>query len=226
MTSQEEKEIAERWVLDLYGPEGAPHLLFEDDSYFAFHARPRRSFVTGDAPDGYLGEGVTILDKRDGRIFSYGSGYLAKCLEENCVEGMGWGERVVEDHRVRAKRESVIRRSFPDYDRQKPYRVFIRKIHDQRRLLELLESFELYYAIPEIETNTIWRVPKRYNEELLRKRLSEPVPIVFGYFGTAGTVDYLYQLLVPCDISIEDYQNQKKTNVPSNAKPGDLDPEW
>jgi len=107
-----------------------------------------------------------------------------------------------------------------------PYRVFIRKIHDKARLLELLESFKLLYAIPEIETNTIWRVPKQYTKELLRKRLSEPPPIVFGWYGCAGTVDNLFQLLNHCEISIEEYHEQKKTNDPLNAKPEDLEPDW
>jgi hypothetical protein len=135
-------------------------------------------------------------------------------------------ETFLEEHRMRAERKSVIRRSFPDYDVRRLYRVLIRKILDQRRLLDLLESFELDYVIPEIETDTIWRVAKRYNKKLLRKRLSEPMPIVFGYHGAAGTVDRLYQLLVPCEISIEEYHEQKKTHDPSNAKHEDLEPEW
>jgi hypothetical protein len=39
MTSQEAKEIAERWVIDSYGPEFAivPYPLIEDDSYFVLN---------------------------------------------------------------------------------------------------------------------------------------------------------------------------------------------
>jgi hypothetical protein len=215
MTSQEAKQIAERWVIVLCGPEfvicSPP--LFEDDSYFVFSWNGKRFFETRDPIDCYYGRGPTVLDKRDGRFFQSNSS--CKPLE-----------RFVEEHRMRAKRESVLRRRFPDYDMRKLYRVLIRKIHDPRRLLELLESFELRYVIPEIETNTIWRVAKQYNKKLLKKRLSEPVPIVFGYLGAAGTVAHLYQLLGPCEIGIEEYYKQRKTHDPLNAKREDLEPEW
>jgi len=223
MTSQEAKEIAERWIIDLHGPECAivPQSIIEDDSYFVFQLNTKRYIETGGDCLGLLGGGPTVLDKRDGRIFPYGSG-----------SGMATMESCLEEHKMRAERESVIRRSFPDYDMLRPCRVLLRKILDQRRLLELLESFELPYVIPEIETNTIWRVPKQYDKKLLRKRLSEPVPIVFGYAGAIGSVNNLYQLLAPeghrklCEISIEDYHLQKKTNDPSKAKHEDLEPEW
>src|SRR5262245_22150607 len=120
MTSQEAKEIAERWVVDFHGPEfgifSTP--LFEDDSYFVFTWNAKRYFETGDPKHSFLGPGPAVLDKRDGRIFSYGSGCAIKPVEE-----------FVEEHRLRYKRESVIRRSFPDYDMHKPYRVLIRKIY-------------------------------------------------------------------------------------------------
>ena len=223
MTSLEAKEIAETWSMDSRGPEFAisPDSLFEDDSHFVFTWNAKRYFETRDPLDCCYGDGPMVLDKRDGRLFSYGSAWA-----------IGPVERFLEEHRMRAKRESVIRRSFPDYDMRRPYRVFIRKIHEQRRLLEMLESFELHYVIPDIETDTVWRVAKRYNKKLLRKRLSEPVPIVFGYRAAAGTVDHLYQLLTSeehrklCEISIEEYHEQKKTHDPSNAKGDDLEPEW
>jgi len=223
MTSQEAKEIAEKWVMDSRGPKCAicSSPLFEDDSYFVFCWNLKRYFETGDFHDCLLGPGPTVLDKRDGRIFEYGSGCATKPVEE-----------FVAEHRLRDERQSLVRRSFPDYDMRKPYRVFIRNIYNSRRLLELLESFELPYVIPEIETDTIWRVPKQYNKKLLRKRLSEPVPIVFGYMGVVGSVEHLYQLLAPeehrklCEISIEDYHEKKKTHDPSKAKHEDLEPVW
>jgi hypothetical protein len=215
MTSEEAKEAAERWVVDSHGPEFAivPGPLIEDEWFFVF-SYAKRDLETGDLL-GLLGAGPTVLDKRDGRIFSYGSG-----------SGMGSIEAFLQEHRTRAERELVIRQSFPDYDMGKPYRVLIRKIHKKRRLLMLLESFALLYVIPEIETNTIWRVPKRYDKRLLRKRLSEPVPIEFGCYGCAGTVDNLFQLVGCCEISIQEYHHNKKTNDPSSVKPEDLAPEW
>jgi hypothetical protein len=223
MTSQDAKEIAKKWVIDSQGPECAIYStpLFEDESYFIFHWNAKGYFETGDINDCFFGHGPTVLDKRDGRIFSYGSADGMKPLEE-----------FVEEHRLCHNQESLVRRSFPDYDMRKPYRVFIRKIYNSRRLLKLLESFKLPYVIPEIETDTIWRVAKQYDKKLLRKRLSEAPPIVFGYIGAAGRVEHLSQLLAPeehrkpCEISIEEYHKQKKTHDPSKAKHEDLEPEW
>ena len=223
VTSQEAKEIAERWVIDSHGPECAivPQSIIEDDSYFVFQVNTKKYIETGGGCLGLLGGGPTVVGKRDGRIFPYNSG-----------SGMATMENFLEEHRMRDKRESLVRGSFPDYDMRKPYRVLIRKIYNSRRLLKLLESFELPYVIPEIETDTIWRVLKQYDKKLLRKRLSEPVPIVFGYMGALGSVEHLYQLLAPeehrklCEISIEDYHLQKKTYDPSKARHEDLEPEW
>jgi hypothetical protein len=209
MTSGEAKKVAQKWVADTRGSQfGAPDSVFEVDSYFIFDWNK----------GGQIGPGPAVVDKRDGRVFEYGS---------------GWGTRTVEElpyHQMaRAGRESVVRRSFPEYDMRKHYRVIIHKIHDHPRLLEMLDSFELRYVIPEIEAGVIWRVAKRYDKELLKKRLAQPTPITFR---SLGSLEQLYQLLGSdergrlCELSIEDYQEPRKTYDPLKAKPEELEPEW
>lgn len=224
MTSQELRSVAEEWVTETHGPEMAmvPEVIFEDDSYFIFGWSSRQFLDTGDPCYAIMGNGPVVINKRDGRIFEYGSG------------AMGGGiEALVQYQRDRDVRETVLRRRFPEYDSRKNYRVRILKVYDADRLLSLLDSFKLKYMLPEIESGTIWRVAKRYDTKLLQERLSGPMPITFGYAGKAGRVDYLYELVTSdenkklCDITIEEYKiPDGRIHDSSKAKPEEMEPEW
>ena len=224
MISQEVRSIAEKWVTDTHGPEMTitPDVIFEDDSYFIFGWSTRRYVETGDPHYALLGNGPVVINKRDGRIFEYGSGALGRGIEA-----------FVRNQRDRDARESVLRRRFPEYDSRKNYSIRILKVHDADRLLALLNSFKLQYMIPEIEVGTIWRVVKQYDTKLLQERLSSPMPITFGYRGRAGSVDHLYELITAdenkklCGIAIDEFKiPEGRIHDPLKAKPEDLEPEW
>jgi len=223
MNSQEARSIAEKWVTDTHGPRMTmePNVLFEDDSYFVFGWSTRQFVETGDPCYAILGAGPVVINKRDGRIFEYGSGVLGRGVKA-----------FVKNQRDRDTRESELRRRFPEYDSRKSYRVRIFKIHDADRLLSLLNSFKLQYVVPEIESGTIWRVAKRYDGKLLQERLVSPLPITFGFKGKES-MDHLYELVTAdkdkklCDMTIDEYYTpERRTHDPSKAKPEDLEPEW
>jgi hypothetical protein len=219
MTTREAIAAAATWVDETQGLAFAvcPDAFLEDESFFVFCWNTKEFLESNDLGEAVVGQGPTILEKRDGRVFEYGS---AVSMDEALAL-----------HKMRSQQETVIRAKFPHYDMRKLYRVFIRKIHDRRRLLQRLDSFGLSYVIPRIEGGVIWRVSKVYDDKVLKKRLSETPPVVFGYAGEAGRVENLYRLLVYehcsiCEIDIEEFQQRRKTFEPSKATPGDLAPEW
>jgi hypothetical protein len=219
MTTREAIVAAETWVSETQGPAFAlcPGAFIEDESFLVFYWNTKEFLKSNDSRHAVLGPGPTVLDKRDGRVFAYGSGLSM--------------ERALAVQKMQSQRETAIRARFRHYDMRKPYRVLIRKIQDHRRLLERLDSFGLSYVIPEIECGVIWRVPKPYDKKVLNKRLAETSPVVFGYAGGAGSVEHLSRLLVYehcslCEIDIEEYHQRRKTTDPSKATPEDLEPEW
>jgi len=220
MTLHDAQEIAQKWIIEKKGPEFAifPGALAENDCYFVFAWNTKRFVETKGRRHALIGPGPVVVDKRDGRVFEH-----ASCCFMSPMEAL------LDDQSGYAERESIVRRRFPDYDMRKSYRVLIRKVHDHRRPLEMLDSFQMHYVIPEVEAGAIWRIAKQYDKELLEKRLAGPVPIDFG---GAGSLEPLYELLVSdahdplCEIDIEEVHELKRTHDPSNAKPEDLQPEW
>jgi hypothetical protein len=167
MNSHETREAAERYVLEEYGEEYCivPESVVEEEDLLAFTFQTRKYLETRRYEDMTLGQGPVILDKRNGRVYSYGSAFPMSAA--------------IQDFRRSSQKEAAVKERFPEFDRRKLHDLVIHRVYRSAPLVDTLFSLSLTYVVPEVEAGATWRIPKAYTKELLWERIKLALPVRF-----------------------------------------------
>lgn len=99
-----------------------------------------------------IGSGGTLVEKATGRCIEFGSAYST---EENL---------------------EIYERGYLKYDN---WDLVVLKAKEVEKTLDYLQRLDLTYVIPEGEFGEVWRIPKKYTRQELRRKLST-LPVVFN----------------------------------------------
>jgi hypothetical protein len=125
-----------------------------------FRAESRAFFETADPKQKAIGSGGFIVDKADGRVFEFGSGFPLEKWIANYEKGFKY-------HR---------------------YDLTISAVSDLVTAIELLHQLGMQYVVPEAANGTVWVIPQLYTPDEIRKMLAH-LPCTFADQGFWNRVD-------------------------------------
>ncbi len=183
----------------------------DSERFYAFTFQANEFIQTGDLSFMTAGHGYTILNKEDGRWFSYGSRYsltqaITLLTDQLSIEGR-------------------IRREKQNFNMQEEYALRIDRVKRRWKLVEILMKFEVCYVVPEITGDAIYRIEKKYDDVRLLHRLSAP-PTVFHLIN--HSIDLIEALMNAkcCDFDLLLHSKRNFAKYASRATPEDLEPVW
>lgn len=161
----------------------------------------------------YVGDGPVVINKEDRRFFEYGSQYSV--------------EKSMGDYRRKIMFEKIARQFLPEIDILKTYNMSVVKIIRKWPLIEKIAELGFQYVIPEIVGETIFRIPRAYNSELIRKRLKD-LPCIFNNVSGIEIcrILYLHSLTRTVELEIFEYAEVKRATNIKNSTEEDLQPVW
>jgi hypothetical protein len=204
---------ARRHVREKYGDKYAvlKDSIVDSDRFYCFTFQSNEFIRTGDYSTMAVGQGYTIINKKDNRIFDFGSRHsldqALKVLDENL-----WIEDRIKKHK-------------PEFELGTKYDLRINSIKKRQTLIEKLKASGLTYIIPEIVGDSIFRIAKTYDLKGIEKRLNE-LPVVFhGISDELTLIDDL--LSSDCgDFDLPKHQDKSLAKYVDRATEEDLQPIW
>ncbi|OON66907.1 hypothetical protein [Hymenobacter sp. CRA2] len=202
--------LAEQYVAEQLGADYwvRPGSFQQDEELFIF------DYTTREYVGILLGPGPVIIDRRDGSIHAYGS-------------ATGW-EGAVAHYRGQQPTRAAVAAEFPGCRAgTERYTLTITQVYRKWPLLQALTKADLSYVVPEARAGVIWRVPRRYDSELLEQRLRRQ-PTRFDDVAPEAVL-YLYPLLKQprvCRFELAPYEPRTYRKYPEQATAEDYEPRW
>ena len=187
--------------------------LIDYGDVFLTYINSKEFLDTGDIGNSLIGFGPLVVDKENGFVILYGS----STSEKNAIERF---------RKLRADK-MLIKQDFPEFDYQSLYNMKISKIHDTNKLVATMINLGFSYTIPEIEGDTIWRIPKRYNAKTLNDRFNA-LPSEFMEITADCLLSFNNKVkeVNLCEFEIESTVKTKHEWNAKRASEIDLLPKW
>lgn len=146
-------EDAKRIAIAKIGPDCA---LVESETIekpygWCFFGQTRTFLETGDIGTMLIGTGGFIVERKDGRVFEFGSAYPRETWIANYERGF----------------------KFDRYD------LIISSVSAIETTMRLLARLDMQYVVPEEDNGTVWVIPRRYTRNELRTLLTQ-LPCTFA----------------------------------------------
>jgi hypothetical protein len=185
--------------------------IVDTDRFYCFTFQSNEFIKTENFSTMLVGHGYTIINKEDGRFFDFGSRHSLdqslKILDENL------------------RTEQRIRKHKFQFELGTKYDLQINVIRKHQVLVEKLKEQEVTYIIPEVVSDSIFRIAKRYDSKSLEKRLMD-LPVVFH--GIADSLTLIDELLTSdcCDFDLLRHEERTLAKYIGKATDEDLRPIW
>ncbi|MBD2233098.1 YrhB domain-containing protein [Phormidium tenue] len=142
ITFEEAKQIALNKI-------GSDCALFEDATIekpygWYFYYQSKAYFASGDWDDGLIGNNGFFVEREDGRVLEFGSGYG---LERDF-----------------AAYEAGFKSHFHD--------LTIISVSDKKQTIRLLHKLDMIYVIPEYAHGAVWKIPQKFTKSQIRSLMS------------------------------------------------------
>jgi hypothetical protein len=164
MEYKEIKEKAEQFVKEHYPSDC--EILFEEPKespygwYFAANVRDPNGMM------GYIGDGGFFINGATGEIIRFSSGELIN-------KGLHWWL-------------DIYSRGF----KRGNYKLVIEEVYNFKMTLSMIDKQRLYYVIPEVEGEVLYRIPKKYDLKILTNRLKD-LPCTFSTLSVENIIDVI-----------------------------------